>query len=178
MRLTPSWLRFSSDTPPDECSDTDETLAGPQVPIYYESNTESSAKDSDVDEFVPQTDAALRSVLEEMQLPATVDEVTDQLIEPAQPPLETWATVHERLHRTRLPALDDAGEIEFDDAQGIVERSEPRAEDGSLISPVVLGAVSGIVLLAVLALVSVSMITALTVSLVTTVIVWIVPSAV
>ncbi|MEY7850997.1 hypothetical protein AB7C87_17555 [Natrarchaeobius sp. A-rgal3] len=129
------------------------------------------------DEFVPETDAALRSALEDVQLPATVDEVTDQLIEPAQPPIDTWADVHEQLHRTRLPSLDDAGHIEFDEFRGIVERTDPRADEGRPFSPAVVGTVSVVVLLVLLALISVSIVTAFTVTVITTtVVIWLVPS--
>lgn len=177
MRLTPSWLHPSSDTSAGECSEDGETSSGPQVTIYHEPNANSATKridaDNRADEFLPDTDAALLAVLEEMQLPVTVDEITDRLIEPAQPSIDTWAAVHERLHQTRLPALDEADEIEFDDAQGIVDRPEPRADAGGLVSPAVFGAVSIIVLLTLLALVSLSVVTALTITvLTTTVVVW------
>ena len=180
MRLTPSWLRSSSDTPPEECSEDGEAPSEPQVTIYHdpgeESSTGETGDDGRADAFIPETDAALLSVLEEMQLPVTVDEIADRLIEPARPPIATWAAVHERLHRTRLPALDDADEIEFDDAQGIVDRSEPRSDDWGPFSASVYGAFSIVVLLAVLAVISVSVMTALTVTVVATTIVWLVPS--
>ena len=180
MRLTPSWLRSSSDTPPDECSEDGETPSEPRMTIYHDPGDDSSANeagaDGRADAFIPETDDALLSVLEDMQLPVTVDEVTDRLIEPARPPIKTWAAVHERLHRTRLPALDDADEIEFDDAQGIVDRSEPRSDDGGLLSPAAYGTVLIIVLLAALTAVSVSLVTALTVTLVATTVAWFAPN--
>lgn len=169
MRLTPSWFRTSSDTPPEECSDDSEARSRPEVPISFDPGDDFAAggpdPDDQVDEFLPDTDAALLTVIEDLQLPVTVDEIADRLIEPAQPPIDTWAAVHERLHRTRLPALDAAGEIEFDDAQGIVERSASQTDEAGPFSQAGLGTISAIVLLVVFLLVSVSMVTVLMMTL-------------
>ncbi|MFA9415101.1 hypothetical protein [Natrinema sp. HArc-T2] len=91
-----------------------------------------------------------------MNTPVTVDEVADELIEPARPPIETWAIVHERLHQERLPALDATGAIEFDETQGLIERSTGRANEERVISPSVLVALSFGLLCVVIALISVS----------------------
>lgn len=169
MRLTPSWLRSSSDTPPEECGEDSEGKSRPEVTVSFDPGDDFGIGSTDpgdqADEFLPDTDAALLTVIEDMQLPVTVDEITDRLIEPAQPPIDTWAAVHERLHRTRLPALDAADEIEFDDAQGIVERSEPQTGGVGPFSQTGLGTISAIVLLAVFLLVSVSMVTVLMMTL-------------
>ncbi|NGM70450.1 hypothetical protein G6M89_15820 [Natronolimnobius sp. AArcel1] len=178
MRLTPSWLRPSSNTPPDECSEGSEPPPGPDIPIYHNLQGPHAVGATEVDAFVPDDDDELRVVLEDVQLPATVDELTDQLIAPAQPPLDTWAGVHERLHQERLPALEAAGEIEFDETQGVVERSMTDRNEGPALSPAVFGTVSLVVLFALLTLISVSLMTALTVTVVTTTIVWFVPSVV
>ncbi|ELY90051.1 hypothetical protein [Natrinema altunense] len=106
--------------------------------------------------FVPDSDDALVDVLDEMRTPATVDEVTDALIDPAHPPIETWALVHERLSRDRLPALDASGAIEFDETQGLIERPDARPGEERRFSPAVLATISIGLLLVVLTLVSVS----------------------
>ncbi|MFD1563884.1 hypothetical protein ACFR99_10015 [Haloarchaeobius amylolyticus] len=107
-------------------------------------------------EFVPESDAALVSVLDEMNTPVTVDEVADELVEPARPTIETWAAVHERLHQDRLPVLDAADTIEFDETQGLIERSTGRTNEDRLISPSVLVALSLGLLCIVIALVLVT----------------------
>ena len=121
MRLTPSWLcATSSESSEDESDDPKtETVSG--VTIYHDplsdrSNGESAA------EFVPEADGELVSVLDEMETPVTVDEVADELIHPARPPVDTWAAVHQRLHEHRLPELDAKGVVEFDPEQGLVDR--------------------------------------------------------
>ncbi|SFC19392.1 hypothetical protein SAMN05444422_105216 [Halobiforma haloterrestris] len=167
MRLTPSWLRSSSDTSRGECRG-DETSTEPEVAVYHDPKGEFSSEARDAGEFVPDSDEELLAVLEGMQMPATVDEVTDRLVEPAQPPIDTWAAVHERLHRTRLPALDASGDIEFDDAQGIVDRSRSRAAGRNPFSPAVFGTLSIVALFVAIALVWASVLTAVTVLLVTT----------
>ncbi len=87
------------------------------------------------------------------------------------------AGVHERLHQDRLPALAEAGEIEFDETQGVVERSMTQMdEEGTTLSAAVFGTISLVLLFALLTLVSVSLLTALTVTVVTTTVVWFVPS--
>lgn len=80
--------------------------------------------------FVPESDTALIVELDEMSTPVTVDEVADKLIAPADPPVETWAAVHEQLHQDRLPALDASNDIVFDESQGVVERP-PQARSGT-----------------------------------------------
>ncbi|WP_265110948.1 hypothetical protein [Halosolutus halophilus] len=176
MRLTPSWFRSSSDARSDERTEDDDTTAG--VTIYHTSGSDFSkggAGDSDrVGEFLPDSDASLLAVLDGMQTPVTVDEVTDELIGPARPSIETWAAVHERLHRERLPALDATGDIEFDEAQGLVERSAQRTER-NLFSLTALGAISIVLLVVLVALVSTTVLTTILVTAVTTVAVWIVP---
>ncbi|ELY44542.1 hypothetical protein [Natronorubrum sulfidifaciens] len=92
--------------------------------IYYSPPNELAETDEVTEralEFIPESDAALVGVLDEMGTPTTVDEVTDQLIRPAQPSIDTWATVHEKLHQDRLPELDTSGYIEFDRSQGMIE---------------------------------------------------------
>ena len=125
MRLTPPWFRSSSEDPPGEESDGDpDTSNG--VTIYHSPPSdlpeESSVSHRRAAQFVPNSDTALVVELDEMSTPATVDEVADQLITPANPPVDTWAAVHEQLHQDRLPALDDSGDVVFDETQGIVER--------------------------------------------------------
>ena len=126
MRLTPSWLRFSSGPSDEEQSGDDGTSF--EVSIHYTSLADSArpapvdpAPEATADDFVPESDPALLAVLEEMNTPATVDSIVDQLLESSQPPIETWAGVHERLHDERLPELDDSGAIEFDPECGTVE---------------------------------------------------------
>ncbi|WP_226481492.1 hypothetical protein [Natrinema amylolyticum] len=112
--------------------------------------------DTRVEGFLPESDDALVDVLNEMDTPVTVDEVTDSLVEPAYPPIETWATIHERLHQERLPALDASGAIEFDETQGLIERSAAHTSEGQLFSPAVLATISIGLLLVFITLVSVS----------------------
>ncbi|WP_222919701.1 hypothetical protein [Natrinema sp. SYSU A 869] len=109
-----------------------------------------------VEGFLPESNDALVDVLNEMNTPVTVDEVTDALVEPAYPPIETWATIHERLHQERLPALDASGAIEFDETQGLIERSATHTSEGRLFSPAVLATISIGLLLVFITLVSVS----------------------
>lgn len=139
MRLTPPWFRSSSEDSPEEGSDDPDTSTG--VTIYHSPPSEvtgdTSVSQRRAASFIPESDAALVAVLEEMSTPATVDEVADQLIEPAQPPVKTWATVHERLHKDRLPELDATGDIVFDESQGIVERPshlQPNAQAGIAVA--------------------------------------------
>lgn len=170
MRLTPSWFRSSSNGSSEERpGDADTTT---EVTIYHTSGNGFLKEDDNerdrVGELVPDSDARLLAVIDELQTPVTIDEITDQLIRPARPSIETWAGVHERLHRDRLPALDRSGEIDFDEAQGIVERSSPPANEGRLSSLAALSAISiGLVLVGA-ALVSASVLTAVVVSLITT----------
>lgn len=125
MRLTPFWLcSMSADSTGDSPDDTESG-----VTIYH---TKSSDFPSDgAAEFVPESNSELVATLDEMETPATVDEVADKLIYPARPPVETWASVHERLHQHRLPELDETGHIEFDEEQGLVERRTVRSDAAS-----------------------------------------------
>ena len=157
MRLTPSWLRSSSEGDADERSGDSETTS--EFTMVYSPGSDVSTTDTDktrVREFVPESDTALVAVLDELNTPVTVDEVTDELIEPARPPIETWATVHERLHQDRLPALDAAGAIEFDATRGVIKRSITRTNENQFFSSAVLAAISLGLLCVVIALVSVS----------------------
>jgi len=157
MRLTPSWLRSSSGGDTDERSGDSETTSG--FTLVYSPESDFSTTDTDetrAREFIPESDTALVAVLDEMNTPVTVDEVTDELTEPARLPIETWATVHERLHQDRLPALDAAGAIEFDETQGVIERSTARTNENRLRSSAVLVAISLGLLCVVIALISVS----------------------
>ncbi|WP_339104326.1 hypothetical protein [Haloterrigena salinisoli] len=123
MRLTPSWLFATpsdSSESEDGSDDTDaETVSG--VTIYRDPSTDLSTSGSAA-EFVPDSNTELLSVLDEMETPVTVDEVADELIHPARPSVETWASVHERLYQYRLPELDTTGHVEFDAEQGLVDR--------------------------------------------------------
>lgn len=156
MRLTPPWLRSSSDS--DEASPGgSDTSSG--LTMVYDPGQDSAVEpdaESRAAAFVPDSDDALVALLDEMQTPATVDEVTDALIDPAHPPIETWALVHERLHRDRLPALDASGAIEFDETQGLIEWPAARTGKERRFSPAVLATISIGLLLVFLTLVSVS----------------------
>lgn len=180
MRLTPSWFSSSSGAPETERSEDADTTSG--ITIYYPSKGDLATTDTedggDAAEFVPDSDAALLVDLDEMSTPVTVDEIADRLIEPARPSIDTWANVHERLYSERLPALDAAGEIDFDETQGIVERTRrPAGGDEDGLSPTVLGALAGGFLFLLIAVVSASVLTALAVTLVTTTVaVWFVPA--
>ncbi|QLK25808.2 hypothetical protein HYG81_17285 [Natrinema zhouii] len=156
MRLTPSWLRSSSEDSAEEQSGDPETLSG--VTMVYAPGSDFSADGAITTRdrgFIPESDAALVAVLDEMNTPVTVDEVTDTLIEPAHPPIETWATIHERLHRNRLPALDTKGAIEFDETQGLIERTATPPDEARFLSRTRLAAVSIGLLLVLLLFVSV-----------------------
>lgn len=152
MRLTPSWLRSSSANSGEGRSEESDPDAG-STTVYAPGCDFLAGDDTDarVGEFLPESNAALVTVLDEMATPATVDEITDALVEPADPPIETWAAVHERLHEERLPALDASGAIEFDEPQGLVERSATPVDGNRSVSPAVLVAITIGVLLVVLA---------------------------
>lgn len=180
MRLTPSWLRSSSTGSPEEQSaDGDTSL---DVTIYQpQASTEGAladhADETVATEFVPDADTPILDVLDEMATPVTVDEIVDRLIEPTQPPVETWATVHERLHQDRLPELDEAGAIEFDAERGTVTVAETNTGDRSLLSPALLGTVSVSLLFVLAAIITASILTALTLTVAaTTFAVWLVPA--
>ncbi len=136
MRLTPSWLRSSSDDSPEERSENSDTTSG--VTIYHAPpNTvqEGDPKDTQrAANFIPESDTELLAALDEVGTPTTVDEVTDQLLHPARPPIDTWASVHERLHQDRLPELDASGDIEFDTNDGLVEYQTSYARTESRFS--------------------------------------------
>ena len=121
MRLTPSWLCATpSDSSEDGSDDTEaETVSG--VTIYRDPSTDLSTGGSAA-EFVPDSNTELLSVLDGMETPVTVDEIVDELIHPARPSVETWASVHEQLYQYRLPELDTTGHVEFDAEQGLVDR--------------------------------------------------------
>ncbi|SFS53486.1 hypothetical protein [Halostagnicola kamekurae] len=103
--------------------------------------------DTPASEFLPASDPTLCAILEEMETPATVDEITDQLIQPANPPIETWADVHERLYEERLPDLEASGEIAFDRDRGTVTVLEPDADGHTIATRVLVGAVSILVVI-------------------------------
>lgn len=97
-------------------------------------------------DFIPASDPDLYAVLEEMETPTTVDEVVDHLIQPANPSIETWADVHERLYEERLPALDESGSVEFDHVRGTVSVCESEPDDTQLVTRALVGAVSILIL--------------------------------
>lgn len=135
MRLTPSWLRSSTDDSPEERPGDAETPS--EVTIYYSPPSDLSETSGTAEraaEFIPESDTALVGVLDEMHTPTTVDEVTDQLVQPARPPIDTWATVHEKLHQDRLPELDTSGYIEFDTEQGVIDCQMSHASTESRLS--------------------------------------------
>ncbi|ELY60619.1 DUF7344 domain-containing protein [Natronolimnohabitans innermongolicus] len=137
MRLTPFWLyATSAGSAGDSSSDV-----GSGVTIYRSPSTQFS-NDSSAEDHLPDTDEELLAVLDEMETPVTVDKIVDRLTYPEQPPVETWATVHERLYQTRLPSLEAAGHIEFDQEQGLVERSTVQADAASRRSSSGVGIVS------------------------------------
>ncbi len=107
---------------------------------YSEQGDQSSV--TPTSDFIPTSDLVLLSVLEELTTPVTVDEVVDHLIHPAEASVETWADVHERLHQERLPALDDAGDIDFDSERGTVTVLEPDPTNDQLVSRAFVGAIS------------------------------------
>ncbi|GAB7020449.1 hypothetical protein [Halostagnicola bangensis] len=114
---------------------------------YSEQGDQDSA--TTATDFIPASDLVLLSVLEELTTPVTVDEVVDSLVHPADPSVNTWADVHERLHQERLPALDDAGDIDFDPERGTITALGPDQPNDQLVSRAFVGAVS-ITLLVVL----------------------------
>ena len=121
MRLTPSWLSATSSESSEEDSDGSETETVSGVTIYHDPVSDRSSGES-ATEFVPESDSELASRIAEMETPVTVDEIADELIRPARPSVETWASVHERLHEHRLPELHAKGHVEFDAEQGLVDR--------------------------------------------------------
>lgn len=131
MRLTPSWFRGSSE---DGSDDADNPESESTVTIYHTSSlggVTESAGPRHAAEFVPESDEELLATVDEMETPVTVDELADRLVGPAQPSVETWAAVHERLHQERLPALDDAGDVAFDDGQGLIGPVPGESDSGS-----------------------------------------------
>lgn len=180
MRLTPSWLR-SSESPSDDERSGDERH--PAVPIHYSSHRDTttgestgSSPDATADEYVPDSEETLRSIIEELDTPTTVDSIVDQLLESADSTIETWAAVHERLYEDRLPALDETGAIEFDPERGTVEVPPSTSSSGVDASmPVVAFAVVGLLFVFVIAWMT-SVLTALTFTfVVVTLVAWFVP---
>lgn len=114
MRLTPFRTHSSMDATQDEPSI--------DVEIYHLSNGASErVRERPTVDSILESDPPLVAVLEEVDTPATVDEVADQLIDPGDRlDIETWGDVHEHLYRVDLPELDAAGVIEFDAERGIV----------------------------------------------------------
>lgn len=162
MRLTPSRFRSSSEGSDDEQAGDPRGKSG--LTMVHAPGDEPSADDAETgysaDAFLPEDDGALLVVLDGMSTPVTVDEVADTLVEPAQPSIETWAAVHERLHRDRLPALDASGAVEFDETQGLVERTASPPSEVGRVAATVLTAISVVFLLVSIGLVSVSVLIA------------------
>lgn len=180
MRLTPSWIRSSFGSSDDERSGDDG--ARPAVTIHYNSPGD-AVKTAPVDpaggetvaEYGPDSDATLLAVLEEMETPATVDSIVDQLLG-SDATIETFAGVHERLYEDRLPELDDAGVITFDPECGSVDVHQPDASSGLDASmPIVAFACVGILFVFAIAWMT-SVLTALTFTfVVVSLIAWFVP---
>lgn len=77
--------------------------------------------------------------------PATIDQVVDELEDEAATDalaaIDTWDRTHEQLHDVDLPALDEAGLVDFDGGRGLVtvppeateqfERAADEATDGT-----------------------------------------------
>lgn len=122
MRLTLPLFQSTSDTGTDETvPETDQTESLADVTIHENAPTCDDAQGTvTVEEVVPDSDVALLVALRQMDTPATVDEVTDRLLGPVDPSVDTWADVHERLYQTRLPELDAVGMVDFDPEQGTV----------------------------------------------------------
>lgn len=166
MRLTPSWVRSSRDASSGNRSAPDDSASpAPEVPIYYatdESTDSSSTPPVSAASFVPESDMALLEEIAELEAPVTVDELADHLIWPADPPIETWADVHELLYDERLPGLEAGGALEFDAEKGMIEHvreTEDHAEDVWFSRPV-LGLLSLVLLATTLFLVSTGVVTA------------------
>ncbi|USZ70838.1 hypothetical protein [Natronosalvus halobius] len=105
---------------------------------------------------------ALLEEITELDAPVTVDELADHLIWPADPPIETWADVHELLYDERLPALEARGVLAFDPEKGIIEhvRETEGHTEGLWFSRPVLGLLSLVLLATTLFLVSTGVVTA------------------
>ncbi|MCU4752492.1 hypothetical protein OB919_10910 [Halobacteria archaeon AArc-curdl1] len=167
MRLTPSWLR--SDTSAEEADSGVYDVSG--VTVYQCSGNgfpnSDTQVESRVDAYLPRSDERLLAVLESMETPVTVDEIADQLIEPARPSIDTWAAVHQHLQCETLPALDERGDIDFNQTDGIVESAAADTSRRTLHSFTFLGLVAITLLVPLIAFVSLSTLTAVLVSLVT-----------
>lgn len=167
MRLTPSWLRSSSDgSGTDESDDPD---SDEPVTIYHSSSigiSSDGAESPHATEFIPDSNDELLETIEEMETPVTVDELADRLIHPAHPPVETWAAIHEQLHQDRLPELDTADEIAFDEGQGLVDPVTTETNSSAGLGPFRAGSVATYLLLATLVLLSVTLLSAVTVAFV------------
>lgn len=64
-------------------------------------------------------------VLEEMETPVTIDELTDELLARRDPEstaddIESWADLHEQLYVVDLPVLHRTGRVEFEASKGLV----------------------------------------------------------
>ncbi|SEV98997.1 hypothetical protein [Natrinema salifodinae] len=186
MRLTPSRFHTSSTGTTEE--GTGESKTGSGVTFVYEPREERSESGADSDdgdrasELLPATDTELLAVLDDLDTPVTVDELADELIGPRRPPIETWAGVHERLCRHRLPALDASGALSFDESQGLIERSTASPDRASETEtprfvPAIVALISFGAVFGAAAFVSTSLLVALTVTLLTsTFAAWIVPA--
>lgn len=128
MRLTP--FRFRSSSGPD----SDETSIPADVEIYH-LTPESRVDESDGEAFTTDTPITVQNlvpVLEELDTPVTVDEVTDQLVHPSNAvDVEAWGDIHEQLYQDELPALCDAGLVDFDTTRGTVELSDDQEASSS-----------------------------------------------
>ena len=132
MRLTPFRFRSSSG------SDSDETSISADVEIYHSNATEFRVEGRDEGEFGTDTPVSMQevvSVLEDLDTPVTVDEITDRLVHPhGEANVQAWADVHEQLHQEELPGLCEAGVLDFDTARGIVDiaadQDSPSSSDG------------------------------------------------
>ncbi len=100
----------------------------PTVPITSSSNGSTQSKTAEPETMqvtTPREATAIVDTLQRMQTPATVDELTDHLLDrrdgvDRSTRIEAWATVHEQLHERDLPALDATGDIEYDASKGLV----------------------------------------------------------
>ncbi len=118
MRLTPFRTHSSTNVDPDESS--------LDVEIYYPSVDRSAEGGSDREastvESILTSDPTLEAVIEDLETPATVDELVDRLVDPSDwVNIDLWGDVHERLYRVDLPELDAANIVEFDPDSGVVD---------------------------------------------------------
>ena len=97
----------------------------PTPPSSSDSNHSKTVESETVQVETVREGTAIVDTLKRMQTPATVDELTDRLLDrrdgvDRSTRLDAWATVHERLHERDLPELDASGVIEFDASKGLV----------------------------------------------------------